>query len=1009
MQFRERLPVLAITLLACVWLLPARAADAPHASPESLGSFHHTAFLRKDGAPGDVSSVERTADGFMWLAGTRGATRFDGMRFDEFTPPPGEHYAQPQLNRVYPASDGGLWLINDTHGPTLLKDGHLVDKGVVAGYVGLRGRMFAGPDGKEWAVNTDAVMRYDGQQWQVFAQATKEGIFHDAIFDSHGNLWVIRGTVLEVARGARGPLVPAKGAPAGVRRLGAGPSGRLYLRRPTDVAIYRDNGRSMHEVAQPVSGYANEARESPSGALWLTSPTRGVLYASAEAMAKAERDNTPPAVEAFTKADGLSGTYPWPIWFDEDGGTWVGTDAGIDRFRRAAFTSIRLPEGIHEVSAAVSGNGTIWVGSETMPVLRIDPDGSMTKTNVPKEALGMAFDPVSQTAFAATPRGIWQITPGNAVLVAPHSDDGGAFINCVARDLQGRIIACLAHPAYGLAQWNGNTWENLFNGPLRVRSVAIGPDNALWAPTTSRNQLFVARDGSNTEYGEREGLAAGTVKAVLPVGAQAWIGGDAGLQYFDGKTFFTLEATAPDVFVPSTGVVLDKQGSLWVQTLQGVVRVKRDDVQRFLADHSTRVPFQLYTSEDGIPGSPDPDRTLPTLRLSEDGRIWAQTTTGLAWILPDAQLTVPSQLHLVVESVASESAEHSAREAVELQPGEQTFRVTYTTPYLTAPDAVRFSYRLVGYNDEWQDAGTRREAVFTKVPPGSYRFELRANAPRAIDAPMVTISIERRPAVHETWWFRALGIVPVLLVIWVVFHLRTRRLEEKHRIRSAEREAVARDIHDTLLQRLHGLLISLQSLAGDGALPRRAHDDVVRMTDTARQAIVEARRKLIALRQRGDQRLDLYDALSREGRSLQEGTDIGFSVKLAGGEAVIADDHAEELRDMATEVLRNAFHHAKASRVEVTINVDNHVLWLVVADDGAGFSKADVERAMVDGHFGLKGVRERGDHIGAHVHIDTEPGHGTEVHIRHALRSNDAATPAPARSLLQRFFPWQHR
>jgi signal transduction histidine kinase len=117
---------------------------------------------------------------------------------------------------------------------------------------------------------------------------------------------------------------------------------------------------------------------------------------------------------------------------------------------------------------------------------------------------------------------------------------------------------------------------------------------------------------------------------------------------------------------------------------------------------------------------------------------------------------------------------------------------------------------------------------------------------------------------------------------------------------------------------------------------------------------------------------------------------VGFSVRLSGAAAVIANVHAGELLDMALEALRNAFHHAKASRIEVTINVDSDVLWLVVADDGVGFTQAEVERSMARGHFGLKGVHERADQIGAHVHIDTEQGQGTEVHIRLALRSSDA-------------------
>jgi signal transduction histidine kinase len=337
-----------------------------------------------------------------------------------------------------------------------------------------------------------------------------------------------------------------------------------------------------------------------------------------------------------------------------------------------------------------------------------------------------------------------------------------------------------------------------------------------------------------------------------------------------------------------------------------------------------------------------------------------------------------------VESVTGGDTAHPLLQATATLPANvRSFRVAYTSPMLSRPERVRFRYRLVGYSNTWQDAGSRREAVFTNVPPGTYRFEVTAsNENGVVSTTKASVRIVRQAAYYETWWFRSLGILPVILLLWLAHKLRTRTLTRSLRIRAEEREAVARDIHDTLLQRFQGLMLTLQAWAMDETIPRDRRSDMLEMSDQTRDALIEGRERILLLRRTEDHGLALYDQIAAEGRRLQAAHGMAFSLEVNGTPRALAKACQGELRDIAFEALRNAFVHSHGENVVLVLSYAQDALWLVITDDGTGFDESLMAKARESAHFGLLGLRERVAQLAGTLGVESGPGEGTEIHIK---------------------------
>lgn len=969
-------------LIACFAFFCAAAAPPP----DTLGTFQHTAFAKRDGAPGDVAGIVQGHDGFLWIIGTKGLTRFDGVSFSAFEPPSGERFEQPQLDRLGVAEGDGLWVTNARTGPTLVRDGHLRTFGPRDRVAWSRGRLFDDARGVAWAVAPRSIHVYDAASgtWVQRYAAPQGYVLGDARFDAERNLWVSsrpKGVVVYPA--GKDMARDVAGVPEDVRTLRIGASGRVYVLAAQAVHIYRRQGTTLTETAAPLDVVAFNLLEDRRGNVWVASPSSGLIFISRQSLEAAEATRSVPAHETMRKADGLTGGYAWPLLEDLEGNVWVGTENGIDRFSRTPFTSLRLPEGIHEVSAAVRSDGEVWVGSETQPVLRAVPPAEWTETPIAKHAFAVALDPRTDSALIVNTDSLWRADAKGYRQLAPLPERGQAGDPaCVTSDSRGRIIVCPSTAATGVIVWDGERWNPLPIGELKPRVLAVGSDDALWMGFRTRESLGRMLEGKVTEWTAKEGLRVGVVRAILPVPGGVWLGGENGIQFFDGTHFREVRGGDAEALKPVTGLARDAGGNLWAHTLGGVARFDAASVAAALRVDGPPLPLHLFGEADGVPGAPDPDRTLPTLRGSADGRLWAQTTTGLAWIDPQRMPVPAAPTKPVVEYVATPNGQVPASDGMDLDDGARTLRIGYAAPALTLGMRLHYRYRLQGFSDAWENVGTRREAVFTNLPPGTYRFEVESVGTDGATSPAAALTLRRPPAMHETWWFRALALLPLLALVWLWQRLHVRNIRRRMRIRADEREAVARDIHDTLLQRFHGFTLELQGMATDERMPSSARDELANMTAQARDAIVEGRERILALRRGRDDGLALYDELAAEGSLLQQRHRLGFVLDATGTPRPLRPECVHELRHVAFEAMRNAFGHSKGTQVRVVLNYAADALWLIVIDDGIGMPANAGGAPPAGTRFGLVGLRERVARIGGAINVDTAPGEGTEVHVK---------------------------
>jgi signal transduction histidine kinase len=404
------------------------------------------------------------------------------------------------------------------------------------------------------------------------------------------------------------------------------------------------------------------------------------------------------------------------------------------------------------------------------------------------------------------------------------------------------------------------------------------------------------------------------------------------------------------------------------------------------------VEFESLGLLDGLAAELRGPLASPSAVQTTDGRIWFATTRGVAWINPNPKRIVRNTVPppVLIESVTADGKKYNHSTSLKLRPRTANLQIIYTATSLTVPERVRFRYKLEGQDDDWQEAGTRREAVYTNLDTGSYRFRVIAcNNDGVWNEAGASLEFFVRPAYYQTRWFRALCIGAFLGLLWGLYQLRVRQLHQKFAIvveaRVEERTRIARELHDTVLQSLHGLLMSFQRAAN--LLPGRPVEAKQRLEgaiDQAAQAITEGREAVQGLRSSTVVTNDLAVAIQTLGEELaaqHTSTDAPlFDVAVEGTPRDLNPILRDDVYRIAGEALRNAFHHAHARRIEVEIQYDNHHLRLRVRDNGKGVdSKVFTEGRS--GHWGLQGMRERAKLLGGQLEVWSELDSGTEIQL----------------------------
>ena len=378
-------------------------------------------------------------------------------------------------------------------------------------------------------------------------------------------------------------------------------------------------------------------------------------------------------------------------------------------------------------------------------------------------------------------------------------------------------------------------------------------------------------------------------------------------------------------------------------------------------------------------------RPLPSAVQAGDGRIWISGSNGVYWIDPARIYKNPTPPPVTIEAIYADDQRFSAFEASRLPKLPQNVRIEYTALSLSIPERVRFRYQLEGYDKGWQDVGTRRAAYYPKLPPGHFRFHVIAcNNDGVWNQTGAVAEIVVPPAFYQTKWFKALCVCAGLGLLWQIYLWRLRQISaELHRrleAQLAERERIARELHDTLLQGFQGLTLHFQAALKQ--IPERepARHTMERAMKYADAVLLEGRERVRDLRAEGATANDLSEMVAGYGEELRNSREVGFKVIVMGTPRLLHPVVRDEVYRIAREALTNAFAHSQAPSIEAEITYAPTSLCARVRDNGCGIDSETLSSGR-QGHWGLPGMRERARKIGGHLKIWSNPGTGTEIDL----------------------------
>ena len=464
------------------------------------------------------------------------------------------------------------------------------------------------------------------------------------------------------------------------------------------------------------------------------------------------------------------------------------------------------------------------------------------------------------------------------------------------------------------------------------------------------------------------------------------MGGERGLAVFDGKVFRRIAATQPQALTGITGLLRLENGDLWLHGNAGAVRIDKIDMDRAIADPSFEVPLRVFNDEDGLAGGAQQIRPLPSLVQGSDGRLWFAGASGLTWVNPHSLGQRRQPPVLFIRSIEAGDRTYSPLQKVTLPPQTRDLRITYSILNTISSARQTFRYRLEGLKQRWQNVGSRQEAIYTNLGPGHYVFRLQgANEDGVWNLTDTSMAFDIQPSFYETHGFIAIVIVTMLLLAWLVYMVRLhyikRSIRDRLVARHNERERIARDLHDTLLQAMQGLLLKLQVWALDPGLSVHRRREVDEFIDRARKMLMEGRHRILHLRREVEKEQGLDGLLDDMLAEYAGETAATLSLHVEGDTRKVSPDILSDVADIAREALRNAAQHADASRIDVTLRCGDDDLALAVKDDGCGIHEETLRVGHRPGHWGLLGMKERAERLSSTISIFASAQTGTEVRL----------------------------
>ena len=988
-----------LLLLGLCFLIEGQVQGQTLSTHRALGRYQQLLWQDQHGLPQNgVLAILQTRDGYLWLGTIEGAVRFDGVRFVVFDNINTPQFKSNQILSLAEDRAGNLWLGAVSGGLTRLTDGrfrlYTTDNGLSSDLVRC---LLADRAGNVWIGTRGGGLNLFRNE-RFTAYTTRDGLPSDHILtlaeDPSGGIWI--GTSKGLARFDQGRFTKyttSDGLPH--ERVNA-----LWPEASEEgIVVWVGTGNGLCQLRQGrfvvqtipgqsrVNGSVTALYKDRQHNLWVGTQADGLF------LLRGGRFNQ------YSIRDGLPSDTVLAIHQDPEGDIWVGTvDGGLCQLREGRFSVYTIEDGLpHNFSTAVfeDSQGSLWIGTNS-GIARLK-DGAIKAW--PASQARPENDSISEDRAG----NVWFSSKGHLSQFRK-----GRFTRWTAadglphepvRELLGDRAGNLwiSNPGHGLTLFRGGRFRT-FDKPdgladNEVTALYEGRSGEVWAGTRNGGISRFDRETQRfISWTPKDGLPGDQVMAFYEDrDGNLWIGTNGGgLQRFKNGRFSAI-TVKNGLYDNRTFQILsdteDDSGNLWMSSNRGIFRVSLRELNDFADGRTGSVNSFVYGVVDGMLNR-ECNGASPGGWKTRDGRLWFPTVKGVVSLDP-RQRDIPRS-RIAIERVTLDRVPLPAGLPVRIGPDHENLEIEYTGINWHRPQQIRFKYQLAGFNQDWVEAGTRRTAYFSHLPPGDYTFKLIAdNGEGQWNMEGPTLRVVVLPPFYLTWWFVTLALIAVAGMIFALFKYRINQLEVRQAAQQAfarqllesqeaERKRIAAELHDSLGQNL--LVIKNRALMSALTVPdEQTRTQFNEFSNAVAESLEEVRTISHDLRPPHLDQLGLRTALVAMIEKVADSSTIEFEYTMDELDGILPAADEIKLYRIVQECLNNILKHSDATKAEIRIKARDGGLGIMIHDNGRGFTGNGNAHGRVG--LGLQGIAERVRIMGGTHSIQSSPGRGTSFNM----------------------------
>lgn len=928
-----------------------------------------------------IFSIQQTSSGYLWLATEEGLVRFDGVRFRVFDKSNTKEMTTQIVSALFEDSKKNLWI--GTYGGGLLRfkddkfEAFTSEKALMnqiwSIYEDRKGNLWIGTDG-------GGLVCFKDGKFKVYT--TREGLARNSVFsifeDSKDTLW-IGGRGLNMIRNNQIlSFMPANGPfTATVRSIAEDNRGNLLLGTSEGFSILsKDKITTYTQKERPTDNYIWCMLKDSHGTVWLGSYNEGLWRF---------RDGV---LTTFTEKDGLSNNTIFALHEDSEGSLWIGTHlGGLNRLKDSKFTTFTAKHGLSSdviFTIYEDSKRNLWIGTESRGLNKY-ANGKFshftTENGLVTDRILALLEDRDGNFWVGTQAGLHRYQNGKFHVFKKEDGLDSVFIMSLYQDKAGNLWI---GTNVGLTRYTDGKFVTLAQkdglSTDQTRQV-LETQDGLWVGT--RNGLNLYKNRKFTTI--RENVLTTTL--FQDSRKNLWIGtGNGGLIRFkEGKlTSFT---SGDGLFDDRVLQILeDGQQNLWMSCNKGIFRVSIKELEDFAAGKKKSIHSTSYGIADGMESSTCNGGPQPSGWKTRDGKLWFPTMKGMTMIDPaNIKINQKPPLLMIEELVVDDKSRNvvaeNLKQEMNLPPGKGRLEFHYTGLSFLAPSMVKFKYQLEGFDDDWTDAGTRRVAYYTNIPPGRYRFHVTASNNDGVwNKNGVALALYLKPHFYQTFWFYSLCALFFLFIVLTILRYRVGRMIEIERVRTR----IASDLHDDIGSGLSQIAILSE-------VTRRRFDDNNSQIVQELKNIAGASRELVdsmsdivwAVNPRKDYLGDLVQRMRRFASDVLAARKIEFRFEseMADHELKLSPDIKRHVFLIFKEAINNIVRHSNCTDVDISLKVEANSLVMQISDNGKGFDLPETTH----GH-GLKNMRQRTAEMNGILNVQSYLQQGTKVNLKVPFR-----------------------